>query len=284
MKNKTIALTGALLIGGLLTFNSVAFADTTDVTTSANVPKPIQFVKKIRGKMGDFAQKGAKDVVFMHKQDWSADLKALVADGTIAQTTADKIQAYITEQENTMKAEMEKLQAMTPEQRRAYFESNKQEIKKDEAAKGNIVVRKHDLFSDLVEKGIITQQEADAIKSKLQTLRQTERQEEVKADLNKLVEAKTITQEQAAKVIEYMNKQKADKAAEMEKMQDMTLKEITAYFKDKDINKVSIFSQLVADNVLTQEQADAVQKELHPMGFHRGDGPMMLKKVFKGNF
>jgi|GEM_PF-662390 len=281
MKNKTLAITGALLIGGLLTFNSIAFADNVDTTASASVKTSIPFEKAMRFRI-DGDHRGQKDMVFIHKQDWSADLKTLVSEGTITQTVADKIQAYLTEQDNAIKAEMEKLQAMTLDERKAYFESKRADLKTAENATKDVIIKKHDLFGDMVEKGVITQQQSDAIKSKLQALEQAKRQEAVKASLDKLVESKTITEAQATKIAEYINKLQAEKMAEMEKIQAMTKEEVAAYFKDKDkdVLKVNIFAQLVTDKVLTQEQADAVQKALHPMGHGKGVGPMMIKKVF----
>jgi hypothetical protein len=155
---------------------------------------------------------------------------------------------------------------MTAEQRKAFFES-----------KTPPTIKKIDLFSAMVEKGIITQAQSDAIKGKLQALDQARYQEDMKASLDKLVQSKAITQEQATKISEYMSKQQTIKIAEVEKIKAMTKEEIDAYFKSNDVIKTNIFSQLVTDKVLTQKQADAVEKALHPMGFFKGEKLRMIK-------
>lgn len=266
MKNKTIAMAGALLIGGLLTFNSVAFADTTDTTTANQPQKFEQIREKLQGKMGGFRERGQMGMKIHQKLDWSTKLKELVAEGTITQATADKIQAYTSEQQAAMKAEMEKIKAMTDAERKAYFESKKTDS-----------FKRIDLFSSMVEKGVITQAEADAITSKLHDIQQTKMQENVKASLDKLVTSNTITQDQATKIIDYMTKQQAERAAEMEKVKAMTEEERDAYFKNNIKNRTNMLEQLVTDNVLTQEQADAVAKALHPKGFEKGFGKGMIK-------
>jgi Tfp pilus assembly protein PilP len=377
MKKNTIAMAGALLIGGLLTLNSIAFADTVDAKTSASVLKRGLFEKLAPGNMGEFDHKGQKDMIFIQKEDWSLKLKALVAEGTINQATADKMQAYLTEQENTMKAEMDKLQGMTAEQRKTYFESNKSELikkvdlfsamvekgiltqqqadairpvqqprdmifiqkhdwnlqLKDLVTGGTInqatadkmqaylteqentmkaemdklqgmtaeqrktyfesnkseLVKKVDILNDMVEKGILTQQQADAIKVIQQTKQaeeklamQAKHLEYTTAALNKLVESKVITSEQLIKINEYVAKEQAAKTAEMEKIKAMTDEEATAYFKSNAGSKDNMLAPLVASKVLTQVQADAVEKVLHskgaPMGFGKDFGKGMIKR------
>jgi Tfp pilus assembly protein PilP len=277
MKTNTIAMAGALLIGGLLTLNSIAFADTVDTKTSASVLKRGLFEKLAPGNMGEFDHKGQKDMIFIQKEDWSLKLKALVAEGTINQATADKMQAYLTEQENTMKAEMDKLQGMTAEQRKTYFESNKSEL-----------VKKVDILNDMVEKGILTQQQADAIKVIQQTKQaeeklamQAKHLEYTTAALNKLVESKVITSEQLIKINEYVAKEQAAKTAEMEKIKAMTDEEATAYFKSNAGSKDNMLAPLVASKVLTQVQADAVEKVLHSKGAPMGFGKDFVKGMIK---
>jgi Tfp pilus assembly protein PilP len=377
MKKNTIVMAGALLIGGLLTLNSIAFADTVDAKTSASILKRGLFETLAPGKMGGFDHRGQKDMVFIQKEDWSLKLKALVTEGTINQATADKMQAYLTEQENTMKTEMDKLQAMTAEQRKTYIESNKSELVKkvdlfnamvekgiltqqqadaikpiqqpkdmvfiqkhdwnlqlkDLVAGGTInqatadkmqaylteqentmkaemdklqgmtaeqrktyieskkseLVKKIDILSSMVEKGILTQPQADAIKA-IQQTRQAEEKlaqqakhlEYTTAALTKLVESKVITSEQMLKINEYIVKEQAARETEMEKIKAMTEEEATTYFKSNAVDKDNMLAPLVTSKVLTQAQADAVEKVLHskgaPMGFGKGFVRGMIKR------
>lgn len=275
MRNKTIAMASALLVSGVLVLNSVAFADTaaTTTTTTAAQQKPAKAYGKMMDRNGGFKQKGAMGMhgQQMFGQDWSNKLKELVAAGTINQATADKIQVYITEQEAARKAELEKLQGMTAEQRKAYMESKKTEA-----------VKRQDLLSAVVEKGIITQQQADTIKAKFQADQQAKMQESIKTSLAQLVTNNTITADQSAKVLDYVTKQQAARAAEMEKVKAMTQAERDAYFKANPPTKNCNLAQLVTDKVLTQEQANAVQKALHLSGGQKCGNPGMQRGMQKG--
>ena len=273
MKNKTIAMTSALLIGGLLTLNNTVFADVVNATTSASVQqKPAQAGKMLQGKPGNIKQQpfGEMQKGGMHRQGWDMRLDALVTAGTITQATADKIQAYLDAEQATIKAEMEKVKAMTADERKAYFESNKSKAPE-----------KLDMLGTLVEKGVITQTEADAIKA-VQTAKQAEQKaaqqakqkEYTTSALNKLVDSKVITAEQVTKITEYMTKEQATREIEMEKIKAMTPEERDTYFKSNAGNRGSMLAPLVTSKVLTQAQADAVEKALHsnrsPKGFGRG--------------
>ncbi len=79
-------------------------------------------------------------------------LASLVTNGTIDQEAADEITAYVKSLETEREAEKAKVEAMTEEERQEYFSSKKGE-------------ERVDLFTDLVDKGIITQTQADAIKA-----------------------------------------------------------------------------------------------------------------------
>lgn len=266
MRNKTIAMASALLIGGLLTLNGTVFADVADTTTATSVnQRPAQAGKMLFGKSGNLNRQAFGG---MHQKGWNIQLDALVTAGTITQTTADKIQAYLDTEHVTMKAEMEKVTAMTSDERKAYFESNK-----------STAPKKLDLLSTLIEKGVITQTEADAIEAVQETKQAEQRAKQLEyttSALNNLVKDNVITAEQVVKITEHMSKQQAARTAEMEKIKAMTQEERTAYFESNTDNRGNMLAQLVTDNVLTQAQADAIEKVLHPRGFQKDFG--------RGNF
>jgi len=193
-------------------------------------------------------------------------LDNLVNEGLITQDQEDEMIAYYEEQEQTRQAEMEKVKAMTEDERKAYLESMK-DSKSDE---------KPDAMAGLVEAGILTQDEADAIseyyqeqmKAKMEEA-QAKRQEEIQTQLDSLVSAGTITDEQEAKIITYLNEQEETRKAEMEKVKSMTEDERKAYLESKkdstQAEKGTIanpLQALVDDGTLTQDQADAVAKAL----------------------
>jgi Tfp pilus assembly protein PilP len=84
------------------------------------------------------------------------DVSSLVTKGVIDQATADAITTYMTQKETDMKAEMDKVKSMTDTEKKAYFESKKSETKTN-------------LSDELVSKGIITQDQATAIKAAFTT-------------------------------------------------------------------------------------------------------------------
>jgi hypothetical protein len=262
MRNKTIAMASALLIGGLLTLNGTVFADVADTTTAISAKqRPAQAGKMLFGKSGNLNRQAFGG---MHQKGWNIQLDALVTAGTITQTTADKIQVYLDAEQATMKAEMEKVKAMTSDERKAYFESNKATAPK-----------KVDMLSTLVEKGVITQTEADAIcaaQKEKQAEQQAKQQEYATTALNTLVKDNVITAAQVTKITEYMSKEQAERVSEMEKVRAMTEDERVAYFKSNVGNRGNLLTSLVTDKVLTQTQADAVAKVLHGKGFQNGFG------------
>jgi Tfp pilus assembly protein PilP len=80
------------------------------------------------------------------------ELTRLVTNGTISQEAADKITAYIKTLQTERETEKSKVEAMTEAERQEYFSTKKDETRVD-------------LFTDLVNKGIVTQTQADAIKA-----------------------------------------------------------------------------------------------------------------------
>lgn len=91
----------------------------------------------------------------------------------------------------------------------------------------------------------------------------------MKSQLKTLVDKGTITQAQADKVLAYLQKMAESRKADFEKVKNMTQAERQAYMeanRDKDQNPLT---QLVTDKVLSQEQADAIA-QLMPM--HKGRG------------
>jgi hypothetical protein len=112
----------------------------------------------------------------------------------------------------------------------------------------------------LVSAGVITQEEADAAKAKLQETRATEKKAAVAEGLKGLVTAKTITQEQADKITNYIAAFEANKPAKD-----------AAATTDQKTEKKNPLTALVDDGTLNQAQLDEVSKVVH-LGGGRGHG------------
>lgn len=249
MKNLNKVVT-VLVIGGTLLSTSVAAMASTKTATGLNSRLSITG-KSIKGGIGRGSIYGSE-----------SSLKALVTAGVLTQAEADKILELSNAENQARQAEMDKVKNMTPEERKAYFESIKEQTPKN----------KDDIFTLAVSKGILTQEKADAAKAKLQEIRDTERTTKLTEGLKGLVTAGTITQEQADKVLAYINTLEANKPAKG-----------TAPAEDKasttqgtSTNKNPL-SALVDNGTLTQAQLDAVAKALpfgggHGHGFKGGKG------------
>lgn len=199
-------------------------------------------------------------------RNFNSLLAEMVKDGTLTQSEMDKITAFKKEKQESMRAEMDKVKNMTAEERKNYLSTKKTEHQ--------------DVLTELVDKGIITQTKADLIKAKIEKKYQemkSARLNEMKSQIGTLVKKGIINQNQADKVIEYMNqmeeKIKIQKdnvtQTEKDKIKNMTEKERKAYFEKVRGEKGNFLKELVDNETLTQEQANAVRESIRP---HHGKG------------
>lgn len=86
----------------------------------------------------------------------------------------------------------------------------------------------------------------------------------MKSELDKLVTAGTITQDQETNIINAMKQEQTDRKAEMDKIKNMTEAERKSYFENqKTAEKTDFLSKLVTAGTLTQDQANAVRNTIH---------------------
>jgi hypothetical protein len=88
------------------------------------------------------------------RQQIEEALQKLVESGTITSEKKDKILAYLDEKEAQRQQEIEKLKNMTEEERKAYFAEKKSSLQKQ---------GKYSMMQELVDKGILTEEEAKAV-------------------------------------------------------------------------------------------------------------------------
>ncbi|MCF6097801.1 microfibrillar-associated 1 family protein [Thermovorax subterraneus] len=188
MNKKLKAFIGSALIGGmLLGAGSLVFAQSaSDASTDsgkAAVVEETPFKAGFRhGKKGfgmffkddilsELAEKGiisseqvekVKEYVEQkmeqerqqRRQQIEEALQKLVESGTITSEKKDKILAYLDEKEAQRQQEIEKVKNMTEEERKAYFEEKKSSLQKQ---------GKYSMMQELVDKGILTEEEAKAV-------------------------------------------------------------------------------------------------------------------------
>ena len=88
------------------------------------------------------------------KKKHKIDIDGLVKDNVISKETGEKVKAYLKDHAKEREAEREKVRKMTDDERKAYFEATYPNGKPD-------------VWSKMAAEGVITQEEADAIKTAL---------------------------------------------------------------------------------------------------------------------
>jgi hypothetical protein len=86
------------------------------------------------------------------KKKHKVDVDALVRDNVISKETGKKIKSYLKEHKKERENEIKALNKMTEEERKAYFDKKKQE--------GRLGI-----WDEMSAAGVITQEEADAIRA-----------------------------------------------------------------------------------------------------------------------
>jgi len=158
-----------------------------------------------------------------------SELKLAVSANIITQAESDQILAYVTSKLTTG-------------------------VKPEKPAKG-IKRVKPDLLKELVAQNILTQAKADALQASRETQRIALRQKALEARISGFVTDKTITQDQATKVIAALNAYEAVIKATREKVSSMTATERKAYLDEQKANLVNPLKTLVASGTITQIQA-----------------------------
>lgn len=95
----------------------------------------------------------------------------------------------------------------------------------------------------------------------------------MKSELDKLVTAGTITQDQETNIINAIKQEQTDRKAEMDKVKNMTEAERQTYFESKKTaEKTDFLNKLVTAGTITQDQATAVRNAIHQGPGRREEG------------
>lgn len=231
--NKVVS---GIIVGGLLlTAGGISMASASDIP--AKFSKMVSFQQDGQHRPGPgYPGQGQPKLT---NENMKEVLGHLVSDGTLTQEQVDKFQAYIDETVTNAEGE----------------EKNRQE-------------KRPDLFKDAVDKGIITQEQANIITNKIKEKGQEIRQEKIKTQLNTLVTSGTITQAQADGVLQAFEVSAAKRQEVLEKVKDMTPEEMQSHIQSLKKENINPLSQMVSDKTITQEQADAIAKLMPHRGGH----------------
>lgn len=149
-----------------------------------------------------------------------------------------------------------KLSKEKAEQINKYIEMKKEEQKNlNDAEKKRLRHGfKHGLINELLEAKIISEGEAEAIRSKFAEIRE----QAFKGKLDTLVARGTITQAQADQVLKYFIDARKERIEQFKKLQGMNEEQKKEFFKEH--RKSSFIQKLVEDKVITEEQAKELKK------------------------
>ena len=250
-----------VVVGGMLLSGGMAFADDTGSTKEQTSIGEHFAGKMMQGKKGIFQGKRLK--MGDRQEELKTVLDQMIKQGTIDQGTADEITAFIEKTDAERQAQFEEIKKLTPEERKALWEERK---------KGDSTVRpevRQDLFTQLVENKIISQEQADAIRTAIREAAIAKQQQDMQDSLKAIVEKGAITQKQADQVISQFDETRKSHEALFEKTKDMTPEERREYINDNK-EMLNPLDQLVTDGVITQEQADAIREVLPRGKGHRG--------------
>lgn len=257
IQKKTLATTlSGVVIGGLLLSGGMAFAGDAKDSVTNSITEKVPFFGQFMGHQGErgpgrglgmglFKEAGVK----LSQEN----LDQLVKEGVISQEKADEIKVYIDKTEKEMQARFEELKNLTPEERKAEKKNGENAGKR---------VSRTDLFTQLVNNNILTQEQADTIKTKLQEMAQEQKQQQLSDTLKALVEKGTITQEQYDKIIKQCEDAEKERKTLNEKLDNMTVKDFRQYMQNNQEKRQNPMEQLVSNGVLTKEQVTAIQKAM----------------------
>ncbi|MCG8500502.1 MAG: MICOS complex subunit MIC60 [Firmicutes bacterium] len=248
-------LIGGIVLGSIvLTMGAGAFAVEEDSATgTAKASNFSQMKMGMRHKMHKcdcLAKGGQRKGPAVNKETLETVLSELVEDGTLTQSEAEGVIAFLEDKAAEKKARWEEMKEMTREERKEYLEAYRQENQGQRTS----------LFGEMVEEGILSEAQVDAIREKKHEKMQELKREKMNEWLSAFVEDEVITQDQADDILDFMEQKAEERKAHCEEIKDMTSEERKEYLEQIREEKKNIFEEMVEEGVITQEQADEMAK------------------------
>jgi DNA polymerase IIIc chi subunit len=220
------------LIGGVLAVSMVLplgiSALADEVDTRATKDKSLRpVISSGMKKGGSRQQKEFRPYSAERQAEFEIILEELVADGTLTSSKVDEVKIF--------------------------FEENK----------GTRV----NIHNEIVNQGILTQEQIDAIGEKLHEKKAAEKHAKMQASLDSLVESDIINENEASDILDFIDEKAEERKEERDKFKNMTSEEKKEYFKEnrpgnKD-KKGDLWNELVEEGIIEEAQADSIQEKLH---------------------
>lgn len=181
-------------------------------------------------KSASLVEKAPMSTVTGRKQvDFKAVIDKLVEEGKLSREKAEQIDKFTQQKREEQKN-------LKPEE-------------KTSLRKGH----KYGLVNDLVNAKIINDAEAEMIRGKFREIKQANFNEK----LTTMVQKGTITQAQADKVKAYFENARKEREEIHKKLQNMTEEQRKAFFKEH--KKDNVMNKLLEDGILTKEQVQELR-------------------------
>lgn len=252
-----IVTTGALVLtlgtGAMMISNTTAYAAATDAGVQVEEGRVAgrggqnqralgmeagiraEKAERVEGmEAGVRAEKAGREQGIKEKQD--LDFTTLVDAGLLSETQVAAINVFSEEKVAEREANKVLVEAMTKEERQAYFQEKKAE-------------EKPRLFDLLVEEGILETSEAEAITTFIQEQRSIEKASMMTTKLEPLVTDGTLTSADVVAVIDYLN--------DLEPRVKPVKGELLA--DDEALERISPFDEMASKSIITETQADAIE-------------------------
>lgn len=159
----------------------------------------------------------------------------LMEEGKLSREKAEKILEY-------KKKRASELSKLTKNQKKGI---------KDQRKKGS-------LLRDLVQDRIITEAEAQTIKSKLKEMKEAR----LDGGLQGLVDKGVLSGKDIDNIRNYMVKVREERKEQIEKIRTMTPEERKGYFEKSKIDRKDIITKMVEDKVITEKQGEEIKKAI----------------------
>ncbi|MCF8012059.1 MAG: hypothetical protein K9L17_03710 [Clostridiales bacterium] len=255
MKNKKfISAVCGLVLGGILLSagSGLALADSTGNISADKNRVSIHRAQKVIEK-------------FNHgriQEKLNENLNGLVSEGILTQEQADSIVEFMEQRAQERKGDLEEIKDMTREERQEFSKNN--DFRKNGP----------NLLQELVDNGIISEDEAEAIKEKVVNDRHAKMQEKVNEKLNEFVSEGILTQEQVDSIVEFMEQRSQERKSDLEEIKDMTREERQDFFKNNDFRKngPNLLQELVDNGIISEDEAEAIKDEFPGSRAQNWDG------------
>lgn len=174
----------------------------------------------------------------------TSELENLVSDKVITKDQASKIEAFVKERKEKRKAELDNLKKLSKEERQKYIKEH--------------FVNKPDILEELVSNSIISKEQADVIRTRMEKKSRLRLHEVLSSEVAK----GTITQEQSDKIAAFFDKKHEERKAKLANIRTMSESERKAYFQQHPRPKQTIMDELVTEGIITTKQKDALIKAI----------------------